>query len=256
MMNYSLEIEFLGTGTSTGVPQIGCDCEVCQSTDPHDNRLRASAIVRYKGVNLLIDCGPDFRTQMLRASQCNLDALLITHIHYDHVGGVDDLRAYCKHGAFPVYARHDVIDTLRRHMPYCFSPHPYPGSPSLALHEVGEEPFNVGGVNIQPITVMHGKLPILGYRIGPMAYITDAKTIDSTSLELLRGVRLLVMNALRHEPHNTHMDVEEALAVVDYINPEMTYFIHMSHDIGRHACSSQFLPPGAKLAHDGLIVRV
>lgn len=255
-MQHTLEIEFLGTGTSTGVPQIGCDCEVCRSTDPRDNRLRTSAIVRYMGRNLLIDCGPDFRTQMLRASSIDLDALLVTHIHYDHMGGIDDLRAYCKNGAFPVYARRDVIADLRAHMPYCFSDNPYPGSPTLALHEVGETPFDVCGVTIEPLTVMHGKLPILGYRIGPMAYITDAKTISPEVIERLRGVRLLVMNALRIEPHNTHMSLAESLEVVEAIAPEETYFIHMSHGMGLHAESPRLMPDNVHLAHDGLIIHI
>lgn len=255
-MQHSLEIEFLGTGTSTGVPQLRCNCEVCRSTDPHDNRLRASAIVRYQGKKLLIDCGPDFRTQMLRATDNDLDALLVSHIHYDHVGGIDDLRAYCKNGAFPVYARRDVIDDLRKHMPYCFSDHPYPGSPTLALHEVGETPFDVCGVTVEPLMVMHGKLPILGYRIGPMAYITDAKTIDQSVIERLRGVPLLIVNALRMTPHPTHMSLDEALEVVRAINPGTTYFTHMCHGIGLHAESHKLMPDNAHLAYDGLIVRL
>ncbi|MBQ1611121.1 MAG: MBL fold metallo-hydrolase, partial [Muribaculaceae bacterium] len=161
-----LEIEFLGTGTSTGVPQIRCDCHVCQSTDPHDKRLRASAIVRYRGLNLLLDCGPDFRQQMLTASNNDLDALLITHIHYDHVGGIDDLRAYCADGDFPIYARQDVIDDLKERLPYCFAEHLYMGVPRLAVTPIVENvPFSIGDVEILPLPVMHYKLPILGFKI-------------------------------------------------------------------------------------------
>ncbi|MBQ4008533.1 MAG: MBL fold metallo-hydrolase, partial [Muribaculaceae bacterium] len=164
------EIEFLGTGTSTGVPQIRCDCHVCQSTDPHDKRLRASAIVRYRGLNLLLDCGPDFRQQMLTASNNDLDALLITHIHYDHVGGIDDLRAYCADGDFPIYARQDVIDDLKARLPYCFAEHLYMGVPRLAVTPIEENvPFSIGDVEILPLPVMHYKLPILGFKIGPLA---------------------------------------------------------------------------------------
>lgn len=255
-MDYGLEIEFLGTGTSTGVPQIGCDCEVCRSADARDNRLRASAIVRYKGANLLIDCGPDFRIQMLRASNTRLDALLVTHIHYDHLGGIDDLRAYCKDGAFPVYARHDVIADLRKNMPYCFSDHPYPGAPTLTLHEVGESPFDACGVTIEPLTVMHGQLPILGYRIGPMAYITDAKTIAPEVIQRLKGVKLLVINALRIEPHNTHMSLAESLRVIEQVNPDITYLTHMSHNMGLHSQSPQLMPDNVHLAYDRLVIHI
>lgn len=251
-----LEIEFLGTGTSTGVPQIGCRCEVCQSSDPCDNRLRCSAIVRYCGKSILIDCGPDFRTQILRASNQHLDALLVTHIHYDHVGGMDDLRAYCKYGAFPVFARQDVIDDLHRHMPYCFAANPYPGVPSLDLHRVGNVVFNCKGVKVTPLPVMHGKRPILGYKIGPLAYITDAKTIDNYIIDSLKGIKLLVINALRLEPHDTHMSLSESLQVIERIKPEQCYLIHMSHGIGLHKSTSRTLPPNVHIAHDGLIVRI
>lgn len=255
-MEYGLEIEFLGTGTSAGVPQIGCQCEVCRSADSRDNRTRSSAIVRYKGVNLLIDCGPDFRTQMLRASDINIDALLVTHIHYDHVGGMDDLRAYCSKGAFPVYARRDVIDDLREHMPYCFAEHPYPGVPNLDLREVGDEAFAVNGVEVEPIPVMHGPRLIVGYRIGPLAYITDAKTIEPNVVARLKGIRLLVVNALHAHTHHSHMNLDEAKELVARIDPGEAYFIHMSHHMGLHARVSPTLGKNLQLAHDGLIVRV
>lgn len=256
MTNKRLSIEFLGTGTSCGVPVIGCQCDVCRSTSTFDNRLRASAIVRYGDTSLLIDCGPDFRTQMLRASSIKLDALLVTHIHYDHVGGMDDLRVYCAGGAFPVYARPEVIRDLKQHMPYCFSEHPYPGSPTLRLHEIGDTPFEVNGIRVTPLPVMHGKLPIVGYRIGNLAYITDAKTIPQSTIDLLEGVEVLVVNALRHDWHNTHMSVNEAMEVVKQVNAPRVYFTHMCHDIGLHETQNSQLPPGIKLAHDGLIVEV
>ncbi len=251
-----MEIEILGSGTSTGVPQIGCTCRVCRSRDPRDKRLRSSIVVRYKGKNIIIDCGPDFRTQMLRASDIKLDALLVTHIHYDHVGGMDDLRAYCKGGAFPVYARQDVIDSLKRHMPYCFAGHHYPGAPRLDIHTVGEEPFDVCGIEVMPITVLHGRLPIVGYRIGDMAYVTDAKTIPAESMERLRGLRLLVVNSLRIEPHFSHMSLSESLQVVRELAPQEVYFTHISHDMGLHEEVSRHLPDNVHLAYDGLIVKV
>lgn len=256
MNDNHLEIEFLGTGTSTGVPQIGCQCEVCRSTDPRDNRLRCSAVVRYMGKSILIDCGPDFRSQMLRASNQHLDALLVTHIHYDHVGGMDDLRAYCHKGAFPVFARQDVIDDLHHHMPYCFAANPYPGVPSLDLRRVGDSPFDCEGITVTPLQVMHGKRPIVGYRIGELAYITDAKTIDDAVLNSLVGIKLLVINSLRLEPHDTHMSLSESLEVVKRINPALCYFIHMSHGMGLHEVTSQMLPNNVHLAYDGLIVRI
>ena len=252
-----LEIEFLGTGTSTGVPQLLCGCDVCRSQDAHDKRLRCSAIVRYCGKNILIDCGPDFRSQMLRASDKSLDALIITHIHYDHVGGIDDLRAYCAGREFPVYAQADVIDGLRQRLPYCFAEHPYPGVPRLTFSEIkANVPFSIGDVEITPIPVMHYKLPILGFRIGPLAYITDAKTIDTEQLGTLKGIPLLVINSLRIEPHMSHYCLRETLDVIDQIKPQRALLTHMSHEMGLHAQVNQILPPGVELAHDTLTVSI
>ena len=230
----TLEIEFLGTGTSTGVPMLRCHCPVCMSADPRDQRLRTSAIVRYQGVRFLIDCGPDFRTQMLRASDDNLDAVLLTHIHYDHVAGLDDLRTYCFERQFPLYARADVLENLHRRIPYCFpGGTPYPGVAQFEEHVIGDDPFLVEGVRVEPIPVMHYKLPICGFRIGPLAYITDAKEIADEVVDSLRGVPLLVINALR-----------------------ITLLVHMSDGIGFHADSHRLLPQGVELAYDGLIVKV
>ena len=253
----TLEIEFLGTGTSTGVPMLRCHCPVCLSSDPRDKRLRTSAIVRYQGVRLLIDCGPDFRTQMLRASDDNLDAVLLTHIHFDHVAGMDDLRSYCYLKPMPVYARGDVLRDLRQRIPYCFSEHPYPGVPHFEEHEIGEDPFLVEGVRVEPIPVMHYRLPIVGYRIGPLAYITDAKTIAPEVVDRLKGVPLLVINSLRvKEEHMSHMCLDETLEIVRRIGPGRTYLIHMSDRMGLHADSPKLLPPTVELAYDGLIVNV
>ena len=239
------------------MPQLLCGCDVCRSQDAHDKRLRCSAIVRYYGKNILIDCGPDFRSQMLRASDKSLDALIITHIHYDHVGGIDDLRAYCAGREFPVYAQADVIDGLRQRLPYCFAEHPYPGVPRLSFSEIkANVPFSIGDVEITPIPVMHYKLPILGFRIGPLAYITDAKTIDTEQLVTLKGIPLLVINSLRIEPHMSHYCLRETLDVIDQIKPQRALLTHMSHEMGLHAQVNRILPPGVELAHDTLTVSI
>ncbi len=253
----TLEIEFLGTGTSTGVPMLRCQCPVCLSSDPRDMRLRTSAIVRYQGVRLLIDCGPDFRTQMLRASDDNLDAVLLTHIHFDHVAGLDDLRAYCFERPFPLYARADVLENLHQRIPYCFADNPYPGVAQFEEHVIGDKPFLVEGVRVEPIPVMHYKLPIIGFRIGPLAYITDAKTIADDVVDSLKGVPLLVINSLKAEGnHLSHMCLDETLSIVNRIKPGRTYLIHMSDRMGLHADSHRLLPQGVELAYDKLIVKV
>ena len=257
-MNFGpLQIEFLGTGTSTGVPQLLCQCPVCRSTSHRDHRLRCSAIVRYQGKSLLIDCSPDFRQQMLTASDQKLDALLVTHIHYDHVGGIDDLRAYCANRHFPVVARQDVIDDLRVRLPYCFAEHPYPGVPLLDCTAISDaDPFQVEGITVQPIPVMHYRLPIVGFRIGPLAYITDCKTISDEQIARLRNIPMLVINALRIEPHLSHMHLEKTLDVVSHIAPGQAYLTHMSHGIGLHDMTDASLPKHVNLAYDGLIATV
>lgn len=252
----TLEIEFLGTGTSTGVPMLRCHCPVCMSADPRDKRLRTSAIVRYQGARILIDCGPDFRTQMLRASDDNIDAVLLTHIHFDHVAGLDDLRAYCFEKPMPLYARADVLRDIHQRIPYCFAENPYPGVPQFEEHVIDDKPFLVEGVHVEPLPVMHYRLPIYGYRIGPLAYITDAKTIDDAVIERLKGVPLLVINSLRQGHHISHMCLEETLAVIGRIRPGRAYLVHMSDRMGLHADSPKLLPDGVQLAYDGLIVKV
>ena len=253
----TLEIEFLGTGTSTGVPVLRCHCPVCMSDDPRDKRLRTSAIVRYQGARLLIDCGPDFRTQMLRASDDNLDAVLLTHIHFDHVAGLDDLRAYCFEKPVPLYARADVLMNLHKRIPYCFAENPYPGVPQFEEHVIEDDKsFLVEGVRVEPIPVQHYKLSILGFRIGPLAYITDAKTIDDEVMDSLKGIPLLVINSLRQGQHISHMCLDETLAVIERIKPGRALLIHMSDRMGLHADSPKFLPQGVELAYDGQIVKV
>ena len=213
-----MKITILGSGTSTGVPEIGCKCLVCTSSDPRDNRLRCSGLVETEGLRILIDCGPDFREQMIRLNDFKpLDGVLITHEHYDHVGGVDDLRPFCRFRDVPVYAEQYTAERLRQRIPYCFAEHLYPGVPRITLAEiVPDSPFIIGNpegnkVEVTPLRVMHGKLPILGYRIGKMAWITDMLTMPGAEYDLLQGLDVLVMNALRPQPHNTHQNLKEAL---------------------------------------------
>ena len=251
-----MKVTFLGTGTSTGVPEIGCSCAVCQSNDPRDNRLRASVLVETAGKRILIDCGPDFRQQMIRSRIYQLDGILLTHEHYDHVGGLDDLRPYCRQGAVPIYAESDVVEAIETRIPYVFRAHPYPGVPRLALHTVSWEPLGVAGVLVQPIRVMHGRLPILGFRIGNFAYLTDILTLPETEVPKLQGVDVLVLDALREAEHPSHESVPQALALIDRLQPKQAYLTHMSHRIGLHAVAEQSLPAHVQYAYDGLEIEL
>ena len=251
-----MKITFLGTGTSTGVPQIGCKCPVCRSKDPKDNRLRCSSLIETGGLRLLIDCTPDFRQQALRAEIPSIDAVLVTHTHYDHVGGFDDMRPYCFGNPMPVYARPEVLSDLRKRIPYCFGDHLYPGVPTFKLNEIGDQPFSISGTTVTPLPVWHGKMLINGYRIGDLAYITDAKTIDGSTISLMRGVDTLVLNALRLNSHPTHLSLDEALGIISRINPRQAYLIHASHQIGLHAEVQKSLPDGVTQAYDGLSVTI
>lgn len=258
-----MELTFLGTGTSTGVPQLRCGCEVCRSTDPRDSRLRTSALVETDGKRILIDCGPDFREQMLRhgvrSVDDRLDALLLTHQHYDHVGGIDDLRPYCygMEPGFPIYCQGDVARDLRARLPYCFSEHPYPGVPRIDLHEIKAGiPFQAAGVEVLPVGVNHYLLDILGFRIGALGYVTDAKKIPDATVEALKGVDTLVINALRHTEHISHLSLEEALEMVRRIGPRVAYLTHISHKLGLHAEVEPALPEGVRLAYDGLKIKI
>lgn len=245
-------ILFLGTGTSTGVPQIGCQCEVCRSTDTHDHRLRTSALIELNGTRLLIDCGPDFRRQMLTHDIRQLSAVLLTHEHYDHMGGLDDLRPF---GNVDVYAETRVLDAVKRVMPYCFAEQPYPGAPRMALHDIQPyRPFDVCGLPVVPIRLMHARLPILGFRVNRLAYLTDVKTMDRQARQALAGVDVLVLNALRKTEHPSHQTLDDALALVREIKPATTWLIHMSHDMGLHRVVQDELPAGVHLAYDGLEV--
>lgn len=251
-----MKITFLGTGTSTGVPEIGCSCEVCTSPDKRDGRLRTSVLVEVEGKRLLLDCGPDFRWQMIQNKTYRLDAVLISHEHYDHVGGLDDLRPFCREGGISVFAEDYVAEAIQTRIPYVFRQHKYPGVPNLELHKISTEPSVAAGIPVIPIRVMHGKLPILGYRIGNMAYLTDVKYLPEEEYAKLEGLELLILTALRTGSHPTHQSLDEALEMVERIRPKETYLIHMSHRIGLHAEVEKSLPPHIHLSYDGLTVTV
>ena len=253
-----MRLTFLGTGTSCGVPTIGCRCYTCTSTDPHDKRLRCSALVETAETRLLIDCGPDFRQQIMNQPFRRIDGILITHAHYDHMGGMDDIRPYCQFGEINVYADPLACQGMLQMLPYCFAEHRYPGVPAIQLHEIRpHEPFRIGDIHIMPFQVMHHDLPILGYRLtsddADLTYITDMKTIDPAELDYLSGTRMLVVNALRQKPHHSHQTVSEA---VDFAHLVQTWLIHSSHDIGRHAEVNAQLPSDIQLAYDGQVIEL
>jgi phosphoribosyl 1,2-cyclic phosphate phosphodiesterase len=248
-----MRLEFLGTGTSVGVPAIGCRCAVCASKDPLNRRLRTSAVISIEDRRILIDASIDLRQQALRADLDRLDAVLLTHGHADHVFGLDDVRMYNyrQQRPVPVYGGARTIEDVRRTFWYVFSnPGDASSRPQLDLRPV-EEPFEAGAARVVPIEVMHGTVPILGYRVGPLAYITDASAIPEGSLPLLAGLDVLVINALRRKPHPTHFTLDQALSAIARIAPRRAYLTHISHDLD-HASLAAELPPGVVPAHDGL----
>lgn len=292
-----MRLKFLGTGTSIGVPAIGCQCEVCKSMEAKDKRLRSSAFLETDGgLHVLIDCGPDFRQQTFRFPFTKLDAVLITHIHFDHVGGIDDLRPFCLFGDVDIYCQEDVNKGLHQTMPYCFKEHLYPGVPHLNLHTIAPHDkivikrekeisasFPPSGANMEgvlnteprklfapavkdtlevtPIRVMHGNLPILGYVLKDgthsLAYITDMKSMDDSEYEYLHDIDTLVINALRFEKvHHSHQLVDDAIEVSRRIGAKKTYFIHVTHDIGTHDIANSHLPEGFEFAYDGETIEI
>ncbi len=253
-----MKLTFLGTGTSVGVPTIGCKCKVCASRAHHDRRMRCSAMVETGGTRIVIDCGPDFREQMLGQEFRKIDAILITHSHYDHVGGIDDVRPFCDFGDIDIYADEISERSLRRAMPYCFADNLYPGVPKINLHKIAaHEELLINGVTVMPFTVMHDKLPILGYKIGRLAYITDMKTIPEREIPMLQDIDCLVVNALRFtKEHHSHMLVDEALEFAKRTSAKRVFFTHMCHDIGLHDEVNKILPPGVELAYDGETVEI
>jgi phosphoribosyl 1,2-cyclic phosphate phosphodiesterase len=298
-----LKLIFLGTGTSQGVPMIACPCEVCQSTDPRDKRLRTSALIQVvrgasgsgipgtpgdsgtpgspstgtgndiggansgkdgtgkntgSPINIVIDAGPDFRAQMLSADVTRLDAILLTHEHKDHTGGIDDVRAYNYFGQTPIdiWTTERVQESVRKDYYYAFDEHPYPGAPEIALHTIGDGSFDVGGVKITPVRGLHMKLPVTGFRIGRLAYLTDFNYIEDGELEKLRGVDTLVVNAVGHKRHISHFNLEEAIELGRRAGARRTYITHMSHRIGLYTDMEPTLPAGVHLAYDGLVVEI
>ncbi|RYZ97080.1 MAG: MBL fold metallo-hydrolase [Sphingobacteriaceae bacterium] len=251
-------ITFLGTGTSQGVPVIACNCEVCTSGDPHDKRLRTSILIEAEGKTIVIDSGPDFRYQMLRANVQHLDAIIFTHEHKDHVAGLDDVRAfnYKQGGPVDVYAVERVQKALKREFLYIFEDAGYPGIPRINIHTITNDTFYVGGLKIIPIEVLHYKLPVLGFRIGDFTYITDAKTITDAEKEKIKGTKILVINALQKQTHISHFTFDEAIAFAQSIGAEKTYFTHISHRLGKHHAISQELPEGIELAYDSMQLTV
>lgn len=248
-----MKIKILGSGTSTGVPEIGCTCSVCTSANPKDKRLRASAMVYTDDSMLLIDCGPDFREQMLHTPFQKIDGVLITHEHYDHVGGLDDLRPFCRFGEVSVYSESYIVENLRARMPYCFAESKYPGVPDIRLKSVlPNTPFYINQTEIIPIRVSHYQLPILGFRIGKLAYITDMLTMPKESYELLHDLDVLVLNALRVTPHISHQNLSQAIETATRIGAKQTYFTHLSHQMGLHAEIEEQLPENISFAYDGL----
>ena len=258
-----MKLTLLGTGTSQGVPTIGCRCKVCRSTDSHDKRLRTSAMVEVEGRRIIIDCGPDFREQMLRANLREIDAILLTHEHKDHTGGLDDVRAF-NFVDFPIirvvdiYATERTAATVRKDFDYAFVEDKYRGVPEIRLHEIdGITPFNIKGIDIMPIAGRHStRFNVTGYRIGKLAYMTDFKEIDECELRKLEGVEVLVINALRFAPHPSHFSVEEATAISRRIAPRRTILTHLSHEIGLHATSPERLPQGIELGYDGMVIEL
>ena len=249
-----MTITFLGTGTSQGVPVIGCPCPVCQSLDFRDKRFRAAVHLAVQGQSFVIDTGPDFRMQMLREGIKQLDAVLFTHEHKDHTAGLDDIRGFnfAQQAAIPLYARAQVIEQLKREFAYAFDENKYPGVPEIDVYEIDGQPFSVQGVQVTPIFVKHYFLDVLGFRFGDFTYITDANFIADEELEKIKGSKILVINALRKTTHISHFTLDEALAVIAQVQPEQAYITHISHMMGLHDAVQQELPPNVFLAYDGL----
>ena len=251
-----MKITFLGTGTSQGVPVIACECKTCASQDPHDKRLRTALLFETESVTLLFDAGPDFRQQMLREKVNRIDSIILTHEHKDHIGGLDDVRAfnYKSQAAIDIYSEDRVQKALRKEYSYVFSEIQYPGIPKMRLNPIPEHGFTIKGLEIKPVRVFHYHLPVYGFRIGNFAYITDANYIPEESKEKLFGVKYLVINALRKEKHISHFSLREALDFIREISPKKAFITHISHQMGHHAEVSKELPVGTVLAYDGLKV--
>jgi phosphoribosyl 1,2-cyclic phosphate phosphodiesterase len=253
-----MKLTFLGTGTSQGIPVIACDCAVCTSADPRDSRLRTSAMLEVDGQVIVIDSGPDFRQQMLRERVKSLDAVVFTHPHKDHIAGMDDIRAFNfrQMRDMDIYANTMTLRGLEREFYYVFEDEKYPGVPTVKVNLITEEPFQVGPTRFIPVSVLHHKMPVLGFRVGDVAYITDANYISPESMAKLQGLKVLVLNALRRTSHLSHFTLDEAVTISQELGAGQTYLTHLSHLMGTHAEVSADLPPGVQVAYDGLQVEI
>jgi len=251
-------ITLLGTGTSSGIPLIGCRCDVCRSLDYRDKRLRVSIYVETQGKGFVIDTGPDFRQQMLREDISKLDAVIFTHQHKDHTAGLDDVRAFnfLQNKDMPVYGRLQVLEQLKREFEYVFAEYRYPGIPRIQLHEIYNTPFDILGVKFTPIDVLHHRLPVFGFRIGNFAYLTDVNNIPEVEQEKLTNLDVLVLGALQREPHISHFTLQQAVDTVNRLTPKVTYFTHLSHKMGLHAEVEKELPSHIRLGFDGLKIHL
>ncbi len=253
-----MKVTFLGTGTSQGVPVIGCACSVCCSMDYRDKRLRSSIHIEVSGKSFVIDTGPDFRQQMLRERINKLDAIIYTHGHKDHIAGLDDVRAYnyLHSKDMPIFGNENVLKQLQIEFHYAFGQLKYPGTPQLQLNEITEEAFDIEGVRFIPLPVKHFKLPVLGFRVNDLCYITDANHIPDSTYEKIQGTKVLVLNALQREKHISHFNLTEALDVAMKVGADQTYFIHVSHKLGQHKQVEKELPNSVALAYDGLTITI
>lgn len=251
-----MKVTFLGTGTSQGIPIIGSDHPVCLSDNPKDKRLRVSVLIEWSNHAYVIDCGPDFRQQMLRANCSRLDGIVFTHEHADHTAGLDDIRPFFfRQGDFPIYAHKRVLKALQKRFDYIFTSKPkYPGVPNVIENEIENKPFRLGDIEVIPIDGLHHKLQVFGFRFNDFAYLTDMKTVSDTEIEKLKGVKVLVVNALREESHMSHFNLEEALGFIKKVNPELAYLTHISHMLGFHDQVQQKLPNNVFLAYDNLTI--
>ncbi len=253
-----MKLTFLGTGTSQGIPVIGCNDKVCSSDNPKDRRLRSSVLIEWGNYSYVIDCGPDFRQQMLAAKVNHLDGIIFTHYHADHTAGLDDIRPFSqKNGQVPFYAQKKVIENLKERFDYIFTTkNKYLGAPNVDLNEIENKSFVLGNINVIPIEVEHGNLDILGFRFEKLAYITDAKAISNTEIKKMLDLEVLVINALRIDAHPTHLNLQEALEIIEKVKPKKTYLTHISHKLGFHKTVSKILPKNVFLAYDELEVSV